>query len=72
LEQKKVHRPVGDVRQALDYTLNQWPKFLRCLEDGALELDTNRLPHDATVEQAAALTPSRIAAERRTAAEQVA
>ena len=33
-------------------------------EDYLIEV-LKRLPHDATVEQAAALTPSRIAAERR-------
>ncbi len=31
-----------------------------------------RLPHDAKAEQAAALTPARIAAERRAATEEVA
>lgn len=126
LEQSDAHRPAGDVGQALGYTLNQWPKFLRSLEDGALELDTNlvenmirpaklglknwmffgsleaganhaliytllancrvqgldpedylvevlkRLPPDATAEQAAALTPARIAAERQARAEQAA
>ena len=41
LEQRQIHRPAGDVGQALGYTINQWPKFLVCLEDGALELDTN-------------------------------
>jgi transposase len=125
-EQREIHRPASDVDQALGYTLNQWHKFLLCLEDGALELDTNlvenmirptklgmknwlffgslkagennaliyallancraqgldpeddlvqvlrRLPHDATAIQAAALTPARIAAERRAAADEAA
>jgi transposase len=115
----KSHLPASNVGQALGYTLNQWPKFLHCLEQGVLEIDTNRvenmirptklgmknwmffgsleagtgnaviytllancrvhdldpedylvevikrLPHDATAEQAAALTPARIAAERQ-------
>lgn len=123
LEQSQRHRRADDVGQALRYALNQWPKFLICLECGGLELDTNlvenmirptklgmknwmffgsleagennaliytllancrvqgldpedylievikRLPPDATVEQAAALTPARIAAGRRAAAE---
>ncbi len=115
----KTHLPASNVGQALGYTLNQWPKFLHCLEQGVLEIDTNlvenmirptklgmknwmffgsleagsnnaliytllancrahdldpedylvevikRLPPNATPEQAAALTPARIAAERR-------
>lgn len=118
----KTHLPASDVGKALNYTLNQWSKFLLCLEQGVLEIDTNRvenmirptklgmrnwmffgsleagvnnalfytllancraqnldpedylvevikrLPHQATAEQAAALTPARIAAERRAAA----
>lgn len=122
----KAHLPASNVGQALSYTLNQWPKFLHCLAQGVLEIDTNRvenmirptklglknwmffgsleagsnnaliytllancrahdldpedylvevikrLPPAATPEQAAALTPARIAAERRTAAEEAA
>jgi transposase len=118
LAHRKAHLPAGDIGQAITYTLNQWPKFLVCLEGGSLELDTNlvenmirptklgmknwmffgsleagennaliytllancraegldpedylseilkRLPHDPTLDQAAALTPARIAAER--------
>lgn len=117
------HLPGGDVAGALAYTNNQWDKFVVCLEDGSLELDTNlvenlirpakvglknflffgsleagannalaytllancriqgldpedylvevlrQLPADATREQAAALTPKAIAAERRAAVE---
>ncbi len=124
LAHRKAHLPAGDVGQAIIYTLNQWPKFLVCLESGSLELDTNlvenmirptklgmknwmffgsleagennaliytllancraqgldpedyltevlrRLPHDPTPEQAAALTPARIAVERRVREEQ--
>ena len=33
--------PGGDVAGALTYTSNQWHKFVVCLEDGTLELDTN-------------------------------
>ena len=40
-------------------------------EDYLVEV-IKRLPHDATPEQAAVLTPARIAAERRVAAEQAA
>ncbi len=126
LGHRKTHLPAGNVGQALDYTLNQWPKIRHCLSQGILEIDTNlvenmirptklgmknwmffgsveagannalfytllancraqgldpedylvdvirRLPPDATPEQAAALTPARIAAERLAAAEQVA
>jgi transposase len=126
LDPLKTHLPASNVGQALGYTLNQWPKFLHCLEQGVLEIDTNlvenmirptklglknwmffgsleagtnnaliytllancrahdldpedylvevikRLPPNATPEQAAALTPDRIAAERRTAAEEAA
>jgi transposase len=122
----KTHLPASNVGQALGYTLNQWPKFLHCLEQGILEIDTNlvenmirptklgmknwmffgsleagtnnaliytllancrahdldpedylvevirRLPSNATPEQAAALTPASIAAERRTATEEAA
>ena len=64
-------RPAGSVGQALGYTLNQWEKIRHCLTQGVLEIDTNlvevikRLPAGVTPEQAAALTPARIAAERR-------
>lgn len=122
----KTHLPASNLGQALSYTLNQWPKFLHCLEQGILEIDTNlvenmirptklgmknwmffgsleagtnnaiiytllancrahgldpedylvevikRLPHNATVEEVAFLTPARIAAERRIAAEEAA
>ena len=120
----KTHLPASNLGQALGYTLNQWPKFLHCLEQGILEIDTNlvenmirptklgmknwmffgsleagannalfytllancraqgldpedylvevikRLPHNATPEEAAVLTPARIAAERRAKAEE--
>lgn len=123
IEKRDAHLPQSDTRKAITYTLNQWSKFLVCLEQGILEIDNNlvenmirptklgmknwmffgnleagnnnalfytllancrahglepeaylteviqRLPHDATPEQAAALTPARIAAERRAAAE---
>lgn len=126
LNHLKNHLPASDVGKALKYTLNQWSKFQLCLEQGILEIDTNRvenmirptklgmrnwmffgnleagannaifytllancraqaidpesylvevikrLPHNATQEQAAALTPARIAAERRAAAENAA
>jgi transposase len=125
LDELKTHLPSSDVRRALQYTLNQWPKILHCLEQGVLEIDTNRvenmirptklgmknwmffgnleagvnnalfytllancraqgldpedylmevikrLPHDATTEQASALTPARIAAERKAKAEAI-
>jgi transposase len=118
------HRPAGNVRGALQYTLNQWHKILHCLSQGVMEIDTNgveniirptklgmknwmffgsleagannalfytllancraqslepeaylievlkRLPHEATLDQAAALTPARIAAEKKLASEQ--
>ncbi len=123
LEHRQWHLPGSDVAQAINHTLNQWPKILVCFEDGALELDTNlvenmirptklgmrnwmffgsleagtnnaliytllancraqgidpedylvevlkRLPHNATLEEAAALTPARLAAERLAQAE---
>jgi transposase len=126
LDHLAAHLPSSDVRGALQYILNQWPKILHCLSQGVLEIDTNlvenmirptklgmknwmffgsleagtnnalfytllancraqglepeaylievlkRLPHDATAEQAAALTPARIAAARRVATEEVA
>jgi transposase len=116
LDHRSQHLSQGAVGEAITYALNQWDKFLVCLEDGRLELDTNfverairpaklglrnwtflgspqaghdaalfysllatcrnhgldpevylaevikRLPHNATVEQAAALTPARFAA----------
>jgi hypothetical protein len=67
----KKQRRAGNVGQALGYTLNQWDKIRHCLSQGVLEIDTNlveaikRLPPDATPDQAAALTPARIAAKRR-------
>lgn len=126
LEYRVNHLPHQAIGEAITYTLNQWPKFLVCLEQGVLEIDNNllenmirptklgmknwmffgnlesgtnnalfytllancrthglepeayltevikRLPHDATPAQAAELTPARIAAARRTDAEQVA
>jgi transposase len=111
--------PRGKFGEALTYAINQWDKFLVCLEQGTLEVDTNlvenmirptklgaknsmffgsleagthnalfytliancknhgldpemyltevikRLPHNATVEQAAELTPARFAAALR-------
>ena len=126
LGHRQTHLPAGNVGQALDYTLHQWPKIRHCLSQGVLEIDTNlvenmirptklgmknwmffgsveagannalfytllancraqgldpedylveaikRLPANATPEQAAALTPARIAAGRRAAAEEAA
>ena len=126
LGHRQTHLPAGNVGQALDYTLNQWPKIRHCLSQGVLEIDTNlvenmirptklgmknwmffgsveagvnnalfytllancraqgldpedylvevikRLPPNATPEQAAALTPARLAAERQATAEAVA
>ena len=126
LDHLEAHLPSSNVRDALQYILNQWPKILHCLSQGVLEIDTNlvenmirptklgmknwmffgsleagtnnalfytlpancraqglepeaylievlkRLPHDATAEQAASLTPARIAAERRVATDEVA
>ena len=110
--------PQGQLGSALTYAINQWDKFIVCLENGRLEVDNNlaenkvrpaklgarnwmffgnaeagvnnalfytlmanckiqgldpemyltevikRLPHHATAEQAAELTPARIAAAR--------
>jgi transposase len=115
VEARAVTRPQGKFSDALTYAINQWDKFLVCLEQGTLEVDTNlvenlirpikicaknslffgsfeagtnnalfhtlmanckshgldpemyltevikRLPHNATVEQAAELTPARFA-----------
>jgi transposase len=126
LDHLKAHLPSSDVRGALQYILNQWPKILHCLSQGVLEIDTNlvenmirptkvgmknwmffgsleagtnnalfytllancraqglepeayltevikRLPPGANSGQAAALTPARIAAERRIATDEVA
>jgi transposase len=33
--------PKSKIGQAMTYTLNQWPKLIRCLEDGQLQLDNN-------------------------------
>ncbi len=41
LQQIKNHLPSSNLGQALSYTLNQWPKFLVCLQKGELEIDTN-------------------------------
>jgi transposase len=111
--------PHGPLGSALTYAINQWDKFIVCLENGRLEVDNNlaenkvrpaklgarnwmffgnaeagannalfytlmanckiqgldpemyltevlkRLPHDATPEQAAELTPARFAAALR-------
>ena len=119
-------RPQGPLGDALTYAINQWDKFIVCLESGRLELDNNlaenkvrptklgarnwmffgsleagvnnallytlmanckiqgldpetyltevikHLPHNATVEQAAELTPARFAAARRAEAQKVA
>jgi transposase len=118
--------PHGKFGEALTYAINQWDKFLVCLQQGTLEVDTNlvenlirptklgarnsmffgsleagtnnalfytlmanckshgmdpemyltevikRLPHNATVEQAAELTPARFAAALAAAAQEVA
>lgn len=118
---RACHRPSAALSEAIDYALGEWPKFLRCLEDGKLPLDNNevenrirpaklgmknwlfngsfeagannalihtllancrthgldpedylaaalsRLPHHATAEQAAALTPARLAGELKAA-----
>ena len=41
LEQYKTQRPLGNVGQALGYTLNQGEKIRHCLSQGVLEIDTN-------------------------------
>ena len=118
--------PHGPLGEALTYAINQWPKFLVCLENGRLEVDNNlaenkirptklgaknwmffgnaeagtnnalfytlmanckiqgldpevyltevikRLPHNATAEQAAELTPARFAAALRAETQAVA
>jgi len=119
-------RPHGPLGEALTYAINQWDKFIVCMENGRLEIDNNlaeykirptklgaknwmffgnaeagvnnalfytlmancklqgldpemyltevikRLPHDATAEQAAELTPARFAAALRDEAQAVA
>ena len=119
VEARTATLPHGKFGEALTYAINQWEKFLVCLQQGTLEVDTNlvenlirptklgaknsmffgsleagtnnalfytlmanckshgldpemyltevikRLPHNATVEQAATLTPARFAAELR-------
>ncbi len=121
-----ANRPQGKLGEALTYAINQWEKFLVCLEQGTLEVDTNlvenmirptklgaknsmffgsleagthnalfytlmancknhgldpemyltevikRLPHNATVAQAAELTPARFAAALRAREQEVA
>lgn len=123
---RTVTLPRGKFGEALTYAINQWDKFLVCLEQGTLDVDTNlvenmirptklgaknsmffgsleagthnalfytlmancknhgldpetyltevikRLPHNATAEQAAELTPARFAAALRTEAQEVA
>ena len=118
--------PHGPLGEALTYAINQWDKFIVCLENGRLEVDNNlaenkvrpaklgaknylffgsleagvnnallytlmanckiqgldpeiylaevikRLPHNATVEQAAELTPARYAAALREPAQMLA
>ena len=41
IDHRRLHLPHGAVGEAVTYALNQWEKFLVCLEDGALELDNN-------------------------------
>lgn len=126
LSHRKAHLPQGDLGSAINYALNQWDKFLLCLEQGVLDIDNNgvenliratklgmrnwmffgsleagsnnalfytllancrvhdldpemyltevikRLPHNATPEQAAELTPARFAAALAAAAQEVA
>ena len=126
LKYRTNHLPHHAIGEAITYTLNQWPKFLVCLEQGILEIDNNlvenmirptklgmknwmffgnlesgnnnalfytllancrahglepetyltevikRLPNNATPEQAAELTPARIAAAQCVDAEQMA
>ena len=116
LDHRKDHLPQGALGTAITYALNQWDKFMACLGQGVLDIDTNklenrirpakvgmrnylffgsmkagannalfytllancrthgldpemylaevikRLPHNATAEQAAELTPARFAA----------
>ena len=123
LAHRKAHLPQGDLGSAITYALNQWDKFLVCLEQGVLDIDNNsvenlirasklgmrnwmffgsleagsnnalfytllancrvhdldpemyltevikRLPHNATPEQAAELTPARFAAALAAAAQ---
>ncbi len=118
VEARTTTLPHDKFGEALTYAINQWDKFLVCLQQGTLEVDTNlvenlirptklgaknsmffgsfeagtnnalfytlmanckshgldpemyltevikRLPHNATVEQAAELTPARFAAAR--------
>ena len=33
--------PQSTIGKAMTYTLSQWPKLIRCLDDGQLELDNN-------------------------------
>jgi transposase len=41
LEYRSKHLPHGAIGEAITYTLNQWSKFLVCLEQGVLEIDNN-------------------------------
>lgn len=41
LEYRLAHLPQSAIGEAITYALNQWPKFLVCLEQGILEIDTN-------------------------------
>jgi len=126
LSHRKGHLPHGALGEAITYALNQWAKFILCLEQGVLDIDNNkvenlirpsklgmknflffgsleagsnnalfytllancrihgldpekyltevikRLPHNATPQQAAELTPARFAAALATAAQEVA
>jgi hypothetical protein len=116
-EEKDNHLPKSKLGEAITYASNQWGEFVRCLDDGRLEVDNNlienairpaklglknylfigsatagsttalmytlignckehgidperyfaevfrRLPHNASLEQAAELTPAKLAAE---------
>ena len=41
LSHRKAHLPQGDLGGAITYALNQWDKFILCLEQGVLDIDNN-------------------------------
>ena len=43
--ESKLALPKSKIGEAIKYCLNQWPKLIRFLEDGRLELDNNRAEH---------------------------
>ena len=38
---RTTHLPHGPLGEALTYAINQWDKFIVCLENGRLEIDNN-------------------------------